>query len=108
MAALKHTPLRHRMLADTARRIGIGEGTANLYYPHYGGRSPHYARRSGPALPVGDRRALTDLDKAGLFLRMFDDAPSQMGRPLSLTPAGRALLAEWNEKHGNPLTEERE
>lgn len=108
MATLKHTPLRHRMLADTAQRINIGEGRANLYYPPYGGRGHRYARRSGHGLTVAERRALAALDKAGAIQRIDDDAPSQMGRPLSLTGVGRALLSEWNTEHGNPLTEESE
>lgn len=108
MATLKHTPLRHRMLADTRHRIDIGEGLANLFYPPHGGKGARYTRRSGPALSVAERRSLADLDKGGALLRMFDEAPSQMGRPLSLTPAGTSLLSEWNDKHGNPLTEESE
>lgn len=100
---LRYTPLRHRMLADTAHRIAIGEGKANVYYPHHGGKGPRYTRRSGHGLTVAERRALAALDKGGAILRMNDDAPSQMGRPLSPTDAGHDLLSEWTSQHGDPL-----
>ena len=104
MATLKHTPLRHRMLAEVARadrpitrRQAFDPAKPAVY--------AHTERQ----LTTGEARTLRDLHDLRLITG-HGPMPSRLYAPWKReeTPAGSALLSEWNDKHGNPLAEESE
>jgi hypothetical protein len=65
-----------------------------------------YQAKSGTRLTGPERRALRDLDQGRAL--SLGTGTSFSGRDLGLAESGSALLSEWNDKHGNPLTEEPE
>lgn len=100
MATLKHTPLRHRMLAEVAR-VDRPITRRQAYDP---ARPAHYAHCDRP-LTAGEVRTLRDLHDLRLIVS-HGPMPARLYAPWKReeSPTGSALLSEWNDKHGNPLT----
>ena len=96
--SLKHTPLRHRMLAEAD-----AERFMRVWVDMAGTRTA-WRRRPGEALPAADARALGEVDRAGLLYVQSRLGPSvRAPKRVELSRAGSALLSEWNDRHGNPL-----
>ncbi|MDF2969539.1 MAG: hypothetical protein K0Q93_3317 [Nocardioidaceae bacterium] len=90
MAALKHTPSRHRLLAEVATgrmKVYIG-----LHWNLLRGDS--FVRGAEVRVAEAIRPFVcTVLDRLNVNQRAF------------LTDDGAALLSEWNAKHGHPLAD---
>ena len=102
--ALRYTPVRHRMLSEAAFRAGRGVGRMLRWYPPTRDLPELFRRPDGGDLTESERRAVMQLYSTGLV-----DAPTEdvfVGRLVDVTNAGKRLLSEWNDTHGNPLTEE--
>lgn len=98
MAALKHTPLRHMVLAmaerDTFERYCA---TSLRTFPEV-----WKFRQVGSVLGGPEARGLGELWKAHL-LREVPTTRYHAPRPVLRTHTGDALLSEWNAKYGDPL-----
>lgn len=98
MSALKHTPLRHRMLAE-----GDAERLMRVWMDFAMTRTEWRWRNSSTSLTAAESRALGELDRAGLLYIHSRLGPSVSAPTrVELGRTGSALLSEWNEKHGNP------
>jgi hypothetical protein len=96
MAELKHTPLRHRMLTEIGSGAIIELDCVNLKQALW---KPRRRTTGQFNMSAGESRAVGDL------LFTYANTPYWQGdmdvlRRVELTPAGRELLSEWNEKHG--------
>jgi hypothetical protein len=101
VATLKRTPLRHRMLAEVD-----AERFMRVWVDMAGTRTA-WRRRPSEALSAAEARALGEVDRDGLLYVHSRLGPSvRAPRRVELSRTGSALLSEWNDRHGNPLTEE--
>jgi hypothetical protein len=101
VAALKRTPLRHRMLAeaDTERLMRVWVDMART-------RTMWRWRNSSDNLTAAESRALGELDRAGLLYVNARLGPS-VGAPqrVELSREGILLRREWSKEHGDPLAD---
>jgi hypothetical protein len=102
--ALRFTPARHRMLAEVSFRAGRGVGRMLRWYPSTRDLPELFRRPDGGDLTESERRAVMQFYATGLVDTLTEDV--FVGRLVDVTNAGKRLLSEWNDKHGNPLTEE--
>lgn len=86
--SLNYTPLRHKLLADIdAGRLGV----------YVGLRWNLYRKDNGEWIKGAIRAAL---QASGFVTPM--SLPMGKRWPASLTESGKAQLAEWTAKHGEP------
>lgn len=102
MAALKHTPLRHRMLAevDAERLMRVWVDMAMT-------QTAWRWRDLSDGLTAAESRAVGELDRAGLLYVHARLGPSvRAPQRVELARAGGAYLTAWNAKHGDQLADQ--
>lgn len=104
MATLKHTPLRHRMLAE----VRLGEVALDctsvkraIWRPVW--RHPRLGITEN--MTAAESRAANTIVWEPLGHTPYWQGDMDVLRVVELTEAGSALLSEWNTLYGNPLTE---
>jgi hypothetical protein len=94
---LKHSPLRHRLLAMAER------GTFEQYCanPMARKREVWKYRLVKGVLGGPEARGMRELE-AENAVRSVPQNRYHLPRPIVRTPHGETLLSEWNEKYGDP------
>lgn len=89
MSELKRTELRHRLLAEVA-----AGGVCQFYemWEWFNRANIHMVRR--------DATSLTGLRNEGLVEVTLVTSDRSPWRTVAMTDSGAALLAAWNEQHG--------
>ena len=95
---LKHTPLRHRILAMAAEGI-FEQYCAN---PMARRREVWKYRLVKGVMGGPEARGMRELEAENAVRPVLQNR-YHLPRPMVRTPHGETLLAEWNEKHGDPL-----
>jgi hypothetical protein len=88
---LKHTVLRHKMLADIA--------AGYIHRARWGSRTWDIASKASTYGAM--EKAVEHLIHGGAA-RIERSGGDPYGRPVVTTEVGDTVLSEWNDKHGEP------